>query len=807
MYKEFYEPVPSRRRRSGSVIKRFHAIPFLERSSSMKWRRTNKCKCIVVLLIFLLSTLSYSQSDIAIGQWKAHLPYQFGRYVTQSESTVYFATDWSVLTLDKGERAVDFISTVDGLSQAGIGIIKYHPPTETLITTYSNGVIDLVQPTGVVTLTDIQNFTNVVIDKNILDIFIADDGRAYLATGYGVSALNLEEEVFEFTSFSGVGINAIVVKAGQLYAATGEGIYRTDLDNPFIQDFNSWTLLDQTAGFPFDYSTKAMTIWNEDIYLDVNDSLYVFNNGQANYFHHIEDKAIKYITAEGPNLILGTRCLPNCEGEMLRFKTDGTIDKAGGTCTDRPLYAIEDAQERVWFADDFRGIRVADNLANDCSKTIFNSPYSHHVSELAVFEGNLYVAAGGLKDNGQNQFRRDGFFSLVDGEWTRYSEGTVSFLKQQGILFDYYRVAARPSDGHLFIGTFTKGLLEFDGESFIIYDDKNSTIQQAPRDTSNRRIGGIAFDDENNLWLSNHSALRPISVFKSDGTWKSFSVPGEKNLLQAAVDEIGYKWFVVNDVGVLVFDDGGTIDDTSDDRYRYFRQNNSALPSAIINCVEVDRDGKVWVGTGNGVVVFECDPFNEECIGSLPIVGENEIDDEDEYLLRGEDVKAIAVNGANQKWLGTTNGIFLQSENGRNQIAFYNEKNSPLFDNRIIDIAIDHESGEVYIATNKGVISYRGEATAGGRFNDLNAYAFPNPVRPGYNGPIAIKGLAENANVKITDITGQLIFETTAQGGQAIWDGRDYNGRRASTGVYLVFSTKVDLNNPDTLVTKILFVN
>jgi len=425
-----------------------------------------------------------------------------------------------------------------------------------------------------------------------------------------------------------------------------------------------------------------------------------------------------------------------------------------------------------------------------------------------VFENKLYVASGGLKENGQNQFRADGFFSLVDGDWKRYSEGTVPFLRSNGVIFDYYRVAVRPSDGKIFVGTYTRGLVEFDGEeTFEVYTDQNSTLTRATRDTNNIRVGGLAFDKDNNLWIANHSAARPISVLKNDGTWKSLNPSADKTLQQVAVDELGYKWFVVAEKGVMVYDDGGTIDDISDDRDRYFTENNSTLPSSIINCIEVDRDGKVWVGTSDGVVVFECDPFNEECVGGLPIVGQNEIDDEDAYLLGGEDVRTIAVNGANQKWFGTTNGVFLTSENGREQFAFFNDKNSPLFDNLVSDIAINQETGEVFFGTNKGIISFRGQATEGKRFNDINAYAFPNPVRPEYDGPIAIKGLAENANVKITDIKGQLIFETEAQGGQAVWDGRDYNGRRASSGVYLVFSTKVDLNNPDTLVTKILFIN
>lgn len=160
----------------------------------------------------------------------------------------------------------------------------------------------------------------------------------------------------------------------------------------------------------------------------------------------------------------------------------------------------------------------------------------------------------------------------------------------------------------------------------------------------------------------------------------------------------------------------------------------------------------------------------------------------------------------------TANGLVpatafsFNSPEGRSELAHFTVDNSPLFDNNITDIAIDGKSGEVYIGTGKGIISYRGEAIDGGIVNDLNAYAFPNPVRPEYEGPIAIRGLAQDANVKITDISGNLIYETKSLGGQAIWDGKDYNGaRKASLGVYLVFSTGTNnFDVPDALVTKIL---
>jgi len=172
-----------------------------------------------------------------------------------------------------------------------------------------------------------------------------------------------------------------------------------------------------------------------------------------------------------------------------------------------------------------------------------------------------------------------------------------------------------------------------------------------------------------------------------------------------------------------------------------------------------------------------------------------------------EEVTAIAVDGANRKWLGTHNGIFLQSPDGETEIAHFNTENSPLLNNNITDIEIDQTNGDVYIGTDAGINVVRTDAIAGRTVHSSNAYAFPNPVRPEYDGPIAIRGLAEDAIVKITDIQGTLVYETQALGGQAIWYGRDLAGQRAASGVYLVFSTtQSQFDKPDAIVTKILMV-
>ncbi len=211
------------------------------------------------------------------------------------------------------------------------------------------------------------------------------------------------------------------------------------------------------------------------------------------------------------------------------------------------------------------------------------------------------------------------------------------------------------------------------------------------------------------------------------------------------------------------------------------------LPGTSVFAIAEDIEGEIWVGTDEGVAVFYSpnDILTDDRSDAQQILVN--VDGYVQYLLETEIVKAIAIDGANKKWFGTERaGVFLLSADGTEQIHHFTEDNSPLFSNNITSLAINEKTGEVFIGTAKGLISYKSTATGGGTTND-SVYAYPNPVRPGYGGPIAIKGLVRDAIVKITDITGSVIYETRAEGGQAIWNGYSFDGRKASTGVYLVF--------------------
>ena len=164
-----------------------------------------------------------------------------------------------------------------------------------------------------------------------------------------------------------------------------------------------------------------------------------------------------------------------------------------------------------------------------------------------------------------------------------------------------------------------------------------------------------------------------------------------------------------------------------------------------------------------------------------------------EYLMAYESVTTIVVDGANRKWVGTsTGGLYLLSANGLEQIEHFTAANSPLFSDKIVSLAIMPWSGQLFITTDKGLETYRSTATYAFSEPMDDIHAFPNPVRPDYDGPIAIKGFTRNGIVHITDAAGNTVFSTRANGGQAIWNGCTNSGERVASGIYYVFASAED---------------
>lgn len=774
---------------------------------------TSRNKFFLSIIVILFSfNFSHAQPDIGIGEWKSHLPFQAGKYVTQSAEDIIYATNWGIVYINKNDNSTRTLDKLKGLSGVGIERIKYNQANDVLMVAYSNSVIDLVKPNEIITLSDIQRFNNISGDKRIYDIFMDTDSTALLATGYGISKINFNQDIFVFSTFTGIPMNSVVVKDEMIYATTEEGIYRAaNQSNVNLQDFGVWEFLDSNNGFPDVYSAGVIANFSDKIYVSIDTSMYSYDGTNLQQVYIPENGfKIEYITTEGSHMVVGLSCQDGaCGGKLFFFKPDESYTEIKKFCVDRPLHAIEDEEGWVWVADDyykFRSYKIDSEICNGGFS--LNSPFAIKNYDLEVNDGQLWVTAGGIDIRNYFQFYFEGLYTLENGNWKYFNRLNRADLA--GTL-DFLRVAFHPEKDLMYASTYYDGLIKYENDAFEILVDTNSTLGNSTvADTARTKVAGLAFDQNNNLWIANPGTAKPISVITDEGDMKNFSINSNiQGLFSLEVDDNNFKWFTVSEgtAGILVFDEGD-LEVNGDERFRQIKSSSSALSTNNVSCITKDLDGDMWVGTGDGIIIFECGSSvfdTEQCKGTRKIVEQDGIP---AYLLVGEDVKAIAVDGANRKWVGTTTGVFVISSDGEELIAKFNTENSPLFDNVITDIAIDPTCGEVFIGTSEGIVSYRGEATQGGVIHKENALVFPNPVRPDYQGPIAIKGLARDSDVKITDINGQLVYETQAFGGQAIWDGRDYTGRKAASGVYLVLGTTTKgFEEPETVVAKILFMN
>jgi len=759
-----------------------------------------------ILLVLSSFTLT-AQSNTAIGEWKSYFPYEAGTYVTQSDDFIYYATDQAIVTFDKEDLSIDFLTVTDGLSETDINLIKFSPFRPLLLVIYDNSNIDLVYEDNIFNLSNIVTNVNITGSRKVNDVYIHSSELAYLSTDFGIVELNLERREFGFTSFTPIPVYATHIYDGMYYAATDEGLYRLPVDNSVNPaDFTQWELLEASSGLPSLARTAALQAYDGQLYLAAEGDVYRGDGDTFTLYDSQDGFSSSFLSADGPDIIMGYDCDGNCDGKVRIGASDGSIVNPGGGCVNRPVYAIQESSGRMWYADLFRGFRRSDSREGSCFPIRLNAPFRAVATDVHVENNRVYLAAGGTSSTFGFLFRRSGFSIFQDGQWENINDSDNSRFKELN-LFDILYILPDPRDPDLvYAGSYGAGLLAYRGpDDMILYDTSNSTLDGTVSTEDAERVSGMAFDDAGNLWVSNYLAERALSVLKTDGTWQSFDVPAV-TVTQVDVDDRGRKWIVVRGQshGFMVFDEGD-IDNPDDDQVKLFNSSNSELTTNNVTSLRIDREGTAWVGTDQGPISFNCgDPFSESCVGFRQKVDQ---DGFIAFLLNTEKINCIAVDGGNRKWFGTENGVFLQSPSGEIQLEHFTTDNSPLPANQVSDIAINDENGEVFIATASGLVSYRSESTAGGLVHESTIKVFPNPVEPSYDGPIAIDGLAQDALVKITDVSGKLVRELLATGGQAVWDGRDHDGTEVASGVYLVYSSTTDNNRaPDGAVAKIMYV-
>jgi hypothetical protein len=755
------------------------------------------CICIACYP-FLLS----GQGIPPIGQWREHLPWNNAISVSHAEDQIYCATPYGLFTFEINTGTFERRSKINGLHEVRVVGMAKDPAGSRVVLAFENSNIDFVEDGIVTNLPDLL-LSTINADKRIFSLFW-QGSEVYLSTGLGVVVLDADRYVVKDTYRPGnngdhVRVNGFASAGGLFYAATEFGLYAAPVTASNLSDFRVWKSVSGQALMPGPCS-DVISLQGQPVVLK-QDSAFILSPGGWTFLY-AGGQTVTGMDSVNGKLALARQSTN--KGMVDLVNPDGSLHARLETSSLSLPRQTDFADDAYWVADQNNGLV---RIENDAEQRVFpNSPINTASGEM-IFSGNrLWVTAGSVNENWNYTFNPNGIYRFEQDTWTGIN---LYVYPQIDTLLDFITVAADPETGTLFAGSFGGGLLEVgEGNQFRIYK-QNSLLQPAIGDPGSYRVSGLAFDQKGDLWIANYGAPQDLLVKRKDGTWFRFTIPflhRENALSQVLVDDLNQKWLVSpKENGLFCLDDGGTPDNFSDDRWRYFRQGrgNGNLPSPEVRCVAKDRDGFIWIGTDKGIAIITClsELFtNSACEAILPIVRQDNFFG---YLFGDESVRTIAVDGANRKWVGTRNGIWLISPDGEKVIYRFTDENSPLLSNLVNHIAIDPGSGEVFISTFNGICSFRSTATEGGT-NHENVLVFPNPVPPGYDGTIAIRGLVNNAWVKITEPDGRLVFQTRALGGQAVWSGRNYKGERPSSGVYLVLST--DEANREKIVTRIFFI-
>ena len=778
-------------------IEVFKSIPVPVNFDDMYVRR------IVCLIVGCLCHFQ-AFCQVPVGNWREHLPYRQGLKVVANAGRVFCATPYSLFSVNRADKTIERFSKINGLSEVGINTIGMDEQSGKLMVAYTTSNIDILYKNQVINIDAIKR-ARVTGDKTVYDIFFYNN-KAYLLTGLGI--IVIDEDKYEVSdtyvisnNINNAKVNGFAEDGSFFYAAGPEGLKRANLNNSNLSDYRNWQLLSGNNGLPAGVCQQVLTLQNQ-LLAQVNDSLFSMKGNTWTFFYAAGARIV-HVSASTNKLLLSLK-RPGGESRVVVLNADGTISRnIEGNLIKDPQHGLM-IQDQVWVADKSTGL-ISIN-ANDFEQYQPGSPFSIAGGEMLVHNNTLWIAAGEVTASWNNTSNKNGLYQFENNQWSNYNAGNIPAFDS---LPDIVTVAVDPIDHSTWAGSFGGGLMQFGTDRSVKIFKANSAIKPSVANPARYQVSGLAFDGENNLWVSNFGALQELAVRKADGNWRNFSIPSppaEHAVAQVIIDDYNQKWIVSpRGNGLFCFNHGGSIDNTGDDRWSFYRAGagKGNLPDNNVLSIASDKNGFIWVGTARGIGIIQCaqDVFSVKgCEAVLPVVQQDNFAG---YLFRDEEVQSIAVDAADRKWIGTKNGVWLISPDAEKTIYHFREEDSPLLSNEVKKIVIDPVSGEVFFSTSKGICSFRGTATRGGSTNE-NVLVFPNPVPPGFNGLVAIRGLVNNAIVKITEPDGRLVYQTRAAGGQATWNGQDYKGRKVSSGVYLVVVSNDDRS--EKTVGKIVFV-
>ncbi len=780
-------------------------------------------KLICLLVVFLAcGQASYPQ---ATGSWKTYLAYYTTTAVAETPTQVYAVADGSLYSYGKEDNSLQFYSRQTGLSDNGITLIGYNPAVEKLLLVYgsSNGNIDLMGSQGVYNLPYLKENTNLQ-DKTIHSIAFHNE-YAYLSTAFGILLIDMNKQEIADTYQLHEPVFSTCVFNGRVYASTPEGMLSGSLQDNLL-DRNNWRRESLSLPDFLPGDTLMLGVFqNQLVFLIKSKGIY-YQQTNGTVKNLLKDGGLKDMLIAPGKLVAWSPTILYAYSSL----TQGTYNNLASLGPIDAVSCLKD-DHTYWMATGeggLKGIRIKGDNSVELTATDLLPKTASPKRNLDYFlttQGDKLLITGGGRWT--DRYKYPGTFMLYEnGNWLNFDE-KQALTPVQTATQDYTCVAVDPFDEtHYFVSSYGEGLLEFKDDKFVkLYTHRNSPLETSqptqPTNYSYVRLAGLAFDKDGNLWITNCRVPYAVKVLKPDGSWINMpytsAITNIEMMDKILITSSGTKWMNIpynNGSGVFVCNDNNTLDDTSDDAYAHYttfpRSGGGNIDISGVYSMAEDKNGDIWLGTNKGILICPYSTARRAASdpSSVSFLQITRMEDDgitpSGYFLDGEKITAILVDGGNRKWIGTeSSGVFLVNEDGSETLEHFTTANSPLLSDNVLSLALLPSAGEVFIGTDKGLISYMGGAPEG-RESFSDVYAFPNPVRPDYDGQVTVTGLMADSNVKITDLSGNLIYQARSTGGQFVWNCKNSRGSRVATGIYLVLAATPE--GKESVATKIMVI-
>ncbi|MDV6169533.1 T9SS type A sorting domain-containing protein [Flavobacterium sp. DG1-102-2] len=760
-------------------------------------------KKVFCLYIFLISFTFFGQTS---SPWRSYFSYNDIVDVSQSPSRVFGAASSAMFEKNLGTNDLKTITSVDGLKAETITAVHYSTEYNRTLVGNQNGLLIVINGDGTVInrIGIVQESTVIAAKKKINNIY-EYEGKAYIATDFGIVVFNIATLEFVDTYYLGpngaeIPILQCAIHEGIIYAATPfNGLYVAPMGSQFLNDYNQWYTVDNGQ-------FTGVVSYNGSLYASYSSgAVSRFVNGSAVPFTVLPSQVVDMRVANGYMIITCTNRVVVYNEQLTTVSQINVIPlpEAQGAVFSCATVAAETifvgTRDHGMFSAGFNNLNFENITPNGPQRSkIFRVKKAPSALWAVYGDYDYYYNPYPLENYGVSKYNNENGWTTITND-KLFNAASIS------------DIAVSPTNENLvYVSSYINGLIKIqDDQPVILYNNQNTNgnLEPLPGTSSDVRINSLAFDKAGDLWMTNARVEKSVKQLRASGNGASFSSytvkgtilnPANNDYAKMVIDKNGTKWIPTSYSGVLAFNE------TLDKKIIITEGANGNLPSFSSTCVAIDNNNRLWIGTNKGLRVLPgVDRFTTETsLTTNPIIILE--DGLAQELMYEQGITDIVVDGSNNKWIATGGaGAFLVSPDGQQTLFHFTKENSPLPSDIINDIEIDNVTGEVYFVTERGMVSYRGTSTEAAE--DLSkVYVFPNPVRPDFDGNVNISALLDKANVKITDIEGNLVYEATSEGGTVLWDTRAFGKYKVASGVYMIFISSED--GTQTKVKKVMII-